>query len=166
MSILPDHVSDNALHFSSSFLPVLFCCYLREIVSPITDTSQYWCVIHSAVYGPVQLSLQEETQAPILFPLKQDYDENILERPLEQEITRDKVLVIKAPRQMFLILAACAEKMQPWPLERERFNEVYWMHCWERPGKIQGFMPFFFPLTISCSISALLVNTLCYCRGI
>lgn len=42
-----------------------------------------------------------------------------------QNITRDKVPVIKAPRQMFLILAACAEKTQPLPLERERLNEMY-----------------------------------------
>lgn len=86
--LYPDHVSDtseNALHFSSSFLPVLFCGYMRKIVSPITDTSQSWrvwvCGIHWAVYCPVQLSLQEQTQAPILFPLKKLYDESIPEWP-------------------------------------------------------------------------------------
>lgn len=47
MTSVPDHISDtsdNALHFSSSFLPALFCCYMSKIVEPFTDTSQPWCV--------------------------------------------------------------------------------------------------------------------------
>lgn len=62
-------------------------------------------------------------QGPIPFPLKKDMMK--VYQKDHQNITGDEVPVVRTSRQMFLILAACAEEMQPWPLERDKLNEVY-----------------------------------------
>lgn len=57
-------------------------------------------------------------QGPLPFPLKKDMMK--VYQKDHQNITGDEVPVIRTP-----ILAACAEEMQPWPLERDKLNEVY-----------------------------------------